>query len=107
MPHGTHVTVSPALGAAPTTGNVEAWALGAAAVYVTLLTTTRGPRANSTAYSLNDTISRVANDANGDGSATFTEQDSGLRAGTAQVEVAGGAYARVQVTQLNTSWNAP
>lgn len=38
VPDGTHVTVSPALGSAPTTGNVEAWAYVPSAVYVGLYT---------------------------------------------------------------------
>lgn len=38
VPDGTHVTVSPALGAAPTTGNVEAWGYTPPAVYVALFT---------------------------------------------------------------------
>lgn len=38
VPDATHVTVSPALGAAPTTGNVEVWAYQPSAVYVGLFT---------------------------------------------------------------------
>lgn len=38
IPDGTHITVSPALGAAPTTGNVEAWGYSPPAVYVALFT---------------------------------------------------------------------
>jgi hypothetical protein len=135
VPDGTHVTISPAMGSAPTTGNMECWGYCPVAVYVSLLTTIKGPRANSTAYALNDTLSLIANDgkthlykcttagttaasqgalypgvaneAITDGTAVMTEQDSGLRAGTAQVEVTGGAYARQQVTQLDANWNAP
>lgn len=93
--------------------------------YFGLLTTTKGPRANSTPYALNDTISVLANDGKlhlykctsagnsaadqaalypgvadeviADGGATFTEQTSALRAGTAAVEPSGGSYARVAV----------
>lgn len=39
VPDATHVTVTPAFGAAPTTGNLEAWAWQPAAVYVALFTT--------------------------------------------------------------------
>lgn len=38
VPDATHVTVTPALGAAPTTGNVEAWAYQPSNVYVALFT---------------------------------------------------------------------
>jgi hypothetical protein len=101
--------------------------LGApATLYFALLTSTHGPRANSTAYSLNNTISVVANDgkvhlykcttagttaaaqstlypgvaneAITDGTAVFTEQTAGLDANTEQTEPSGGGYARVGVT---------
>lgn len=101
-------------------------ALGAAStLYVALLTTTHGPRANSTAYALNNTISVVANDgkvhlykcttagttaasqgsiypgavgeAIADGSATFTEQTVGVDSGAEHVEPSGGSYARQSV----------
>lgn len=78
--------------------------------FIALLTTTKGPRGNSTVYALNDTISVLANGASQvqlykcttagtsaasqstlypgvsnevitDGTAVFTEQDSALRAG--------------------------
>lgn len=93
--------------------------------YFGLLTSTHGPRANSTAYSTNNTISLTANDgivhlykcttggttaasqstlypgaigeAITDGTAVFTEQTTALNAGTAMVEPSGGAYARVSV----------
>lgn len=86
-----------------------------------LLTSTKGPRANSTVYALNDTISLTANDtkthlykcttagttaaaqstlypgvnseAITDGTAVFTEQAAALRAGTA-VEASYTGYAR-------------
>lgn len=38
VPDATHVTVSPAFGAAPTTGNLEAWSWQPSAVYVGLFT---------------------------------------------------------------------
>jgi hypothetical protein len=38
VPDGTHVTVSPAAGVAPTTGNLERWAYSPPAVYVGLFT---------------------------------------------------------------------
>jgi hypothetical protein len=96
-----------------------------AAHYFGLLLSTKGPRANSTVYALNDTISLTANDgkthlykcttagttaaaqstlypgvndeAITDGTAVFTEQNAALEAGTALVEPAGGSYARVGV----------
>lgn len=93
--------------------------------YFGLLTSTHGPRANSTLYALNNTFSLVANDgrvhlykcttggttaaaqstlypgANNeaitDGTAVFTEQYDAIEAGTAAVEPSGGSYARVAV----------
>lgn len=97
-----------------------------ATVYIGLLTSTKGPRKNSTAYVLNDTISLEANDtkvhlykcttagttaaaqstlypgvdneAITDGTAVFTEQADALDAQTAGVwtEVTGAGYARVK-----------
>jgi hypothetical protein len=95
-------------------------------LYFALLTCTKGARANSTAYSLNDTIAVQANDSRyhlykcttagtsaasqstlypgtagesvTDGTAVFTEQNSALDNGTAMVEPSGGGYARVAVT---------
>ena len=97
-----------------------------ATMYFALLTSTAGPRADSTAYVLDDTISVVADDtfvhlykcttagttaaAQGslysgsanevvtDGTAAFTEQSAFLDAGTAEVEPSGGDYARVSLT---------
>lgn len=88
-------------------------------------TSTHGPRANSTAYALNNTVSVVGNDSKvnlykvttagttaatqgalfagvsneviTDGTAVLTEQTTGVQEGTALVEVTGGAYARVGV----------
>src|SRR2546430_1282707 len=38
VPDGTHVTISPAMGAAPTTGNMEAWGYSPPAIYIGLFT---------------------------------------------------------------------
>lgn len=70
VPDGTHVTVSPAAGSAPTTGNVLRVAYAPPGIWIGLFTV-------------------VPTDAGG---------------GT---EVTGGAYARVQVSQLDASWAAP
>lgn len=92
-----------------------------ATLSVGLLTSTKGPRANSTAYALNDTISLTANDGKThlykcstagtsaaaqaalypgvnsevitDGTAAFTEQAAAIRAGTV-VEASYTGYAR-------------
>lgn len=100
--------------------------LGAPATfYVALLTSSHGPRANSTAYALNNTISVLAEDgklhlykcttagttaasqgtlypgvageAITDGTAVFTEQKAGLDSGAEHVEPSGGSYARQSV----------
>jgi hypothetical protein len=91
------------------------------ALSIGLLTSTKGPRGNSTVYALNDTISLTANDGKThlykcttagtsaaaqstlypgvnsevitDGTAAFTEQAAAIRAGTA-VEAAYTGYAR-------------
>lgn len=107
----------------------RAQSLGApATLYFTLLTVSKGQRANLTAYSTSgpDTIWLTANDglvhmytcttsgttaaSQGslypgaiaevitDGTAVFTEQTVGLQAGTSQAEPSGGSYARVAVT---------
>jgi len=97
-----------------------------ATAYVALLTSTHGPRANSTAYAQNNTISVLANDGKihlyrcttagttaaaqaalypgaeneviSDGTASFTEQSSALDAQTAGswTEASGTGYARVK-----------
>ncbi|KWT89338.1 MULTISPECIES: hypothetical protein [unclassified Variovorax] len=101
-------------------------ALGApATLYHALLTCTKGARANSTAYALNDTVAVTANDgiihlykvttagttaaaqstlypgalgeAITDGTAVLTEQSAAVDAGTV-VECTGGSYARASVT---------
>lgn len=98
---------------------------------VGLLTSTKGPRGNSTAYALNDTVSLTASDSkthlykcttagtsaaaqgalypgvNGevitDGTAVFTEQAAVLRAGTA-VEASYTGYARANLAASLTNW---
>ncbi len=103
------------------------------ATYIALLTCTKGARANSTAYALNDTIALTANDtkihhykcttagttaaaqstlypgvaneAIADGTATFTEQNAGLDSASAiLVEVTGGSYARAPVNATLANW---
>jgi hypothetical protein len=99
--------------------------------YFALLTSTTGPRQNSHAYSLNDTLSLTADDgfvhlykvttagtsaaaqstlypgaANeviSDGTATMTEQTSVLKAGSG-VEASGSAYAREEVVSSLANW---
>lgn len=92
-------------------------------LYFGLFTSSKGVRANSTAYSLNDTIVVLisskyyfykcttagtsaasqagyvgaAGEAITDGTAVFTEQSASLDDGTAITEVSGGNYARVTV----------
>lgn len=109
-------------------------ALGApATLYFTLLKCSKGARANSTAYALNDTIALTANDgkihlykcttagttaasqstlypgaageAITDGTAVFTEQNAALDAGTAVSEPSGGSFARVAVTASLANWS--
>lgn len=105
---------------------LRAQALGAPAThYITLLKCTKGQRANSTAYALNDTIAVLiggrnylykvttagttaasqpgtltgtANEVITDGTAVLTEQSSALDSGSAISEPSGGSYARVAVT---------
>lgn len=100
-------------------------ALGAPAnLFFALITCTKGERANSIAYALNDTaVVKIGGkysfykcttagtsaaalpaaylgavgEVITDGTAVFTEQSLALDAGTALVEVTGGAYARVSV----------
>lgn len=108
--------------------------LGAPAnMHVALLLSTHGPRANSTTYALNNTISVACSDGKihlfkcttagtsnasqpagytgaadqviNDGTAVFTEQTSALDAGTAMVEPSGGAYARVQIASSLANWS--
>ena len=99
-------------------------ALGApATLYLGLITASRGLRANSTAYALNDTLvalvgakyafykcttagtsaaaqpgayAGVVGEVVADGTASFTEQTAAIEAGTF-TEVSGGSYARASV----------
>lgn len=102
-----------------------------ATVYVALLLASNGVLARSTAYAAGNTVSYVAADGNNhlykcttagttaatapaypgaeneaitDGTAVFTEQTSGLQAGTAEVEPAVGGYARVAVATSTTNF---
>jgi hypothetical protein len=114
------------------TGASAAAGTGLTTTYVGIITCTKGVRANSTAYALNDTLVILANDSKyhyykvttagtsaaaqstlypgaaneaiTDGTAVMTEQQSALDAGTAQVEVTGGSYARVAVTSSLANW---
>lgn len=98
---------------------------------VGLLTSTKGPRANSTVYALNDTISLTANDgkthlykcttagtsaaaqstlypgvnseAITDGTAVFTEQAAAIRGGTV-VEASYTGYARANSAASLANW---
>lgn len=106
----------------------------AATTYVGLLTTTKGPRGNSTVYALNDTISLIANDGKNhmykcttagtsaaaqstlypgvksevitDGTAAFTEQYTALKAGIGGVivEAAWTNYARASLAATLANW---
>ena len=112
---------------------LRAQSLGApATLYFGLLKSTKGARANSTAYALNDTLNVTASDgkihlykvttagtsaasqptypgataeAITDGTAVMTEQTTALQANTAQVEPSGGSYARVAVTASLANWS--
>lgn len=97
-----------------------------------LLKCTKGARANSTAYALNDTLGITANDgkihlykcttagttaaaqstlypgaaneAITDGTAVFTEQNAALDANTSMNEATGGSYARVSFAATLANW---
>lgn len=100
-------------------------------VYIALLKCTKGQRANTTAYLLNDTIAVLiggknylykcttagttagsqpgtyvgaANEAITDGTAVFTEQTAALDANSSMNEAAGGGYARVAVANSLANW---
>lgn len=109
----------------------QAYTFPTTGLSVGLLTSTKGPRANSTAYALNDTVSLTANDgkthlykcttagtsaaaqstlypgtfgeAITDGTAVFTEQTAVLRAGTA-AEAAYTGYSRTAVAASLANW---
>jgi hypothetical protein len=110
----------------------QAYTPATAAYSLGLLTSTRGPRANSTVYAANDTLSLTANDgkthlykcttagtsaaaqstlypgalgeAITDGTAVFTEQTAVLRAGTA-VEASYTGYARSNTAASMANWS--
>jgi hypothetical protein len=110
----------------------QAYTPATANLSVGLLTSTKGPRGNSTVYALNDTISLTANDGKThlykcstagtsaaaqaslypgvnsevitDGTAAFTEQAVALRAGTA-VEAAYTGYARSNSAASLANWS--
>lgn len=109
----------------------QAYTMPGAGLSIGLLTSTKGPRANSTAYALNDTISLsgndgvthlykcttagtsaaaqstlypgVKNEVITDGSAVFTEQYAAAKAGTL-VEAAYTGYARANVPAALTAF---
>ncbi|MEO8296349.1 MAG: hypothetical protein ABI574_00935 [Burkholderiales bacterium] len=104
-----------------------------ATLYFGLLICSKGARANSTSYALNDTLAILANDSKyhlykvttagttaasqstlypgavgeaiTDGSAVMTEQNATLDANTAQVEPSGGSYARAALTASLANWS--
>jgi hypothetical protein len=133
----TTTLACPAVGSTLTDGTVTWTAVSGvpcpSSIYVALLTCTKGSRANSTAYALNDTIALTANDtkihyykcttagttaaaqstlypgaaneAITDGTAVFTEQNSGLDSnGAILVEASGTGYARVALAAALANW---
>lgn len=131
----TSTLACPAVGSTLVDGTVTWTAVSGvpcpSAAYVALLTCTNGIRANSTAYSLTNTIVvlvgavyklykcttagtsnaslpgtylGVVGEAITDGTAVFTEQSTFLDANTGQVEVSGGSYARVNVAPALANW---
>jgi hypothetical protein len=112
----------------------QAYTPATATMSVGLLTSTKGPRGNSTVYALNDTISLAANDGKThfykcttagtsaaaqaalypgaqnevitDGTAAFTEQTSALRAGIGAivVEAAWTNYTRANLAASLANW---
>lgn len=132
----TTTLACPAIGSTLTDGSVVWTSISGMPmspnVYVALLTNTKGARANSTAYALNDTIHLTANDSKvhyykcttagttaaaqstlypgtaaeaiTDGTAVFTEQNTALDAGTGIVEASGTGYARVALNASLANW---
>ena len=132
----TTTLACPAIGSTLTDGTVTWTAISGMPMspnlYIALLTNTKGARANSTAYVLNDTIHLTANDSKvhyykcttagttaasqstlypgaaneviTDGTAAFTEQNSALDAGTGIVEATGAGYARVNLSASLANW---
>lgn len=104
-----------------------------ATLYFALLKCTKGARANSTAYALNDTLGITANDGKihlykvttagttaasqgslyagtageviTDGTAVLTEQNAGLGSGASISEVSVSGYGRVAVTASLANWS--
>lgn len=135
----TNTLAVPAVGSTLSDGTVT-WTVVSgvpvpSARYIALLTCTKGARANSTAYALNDTIAVLANDSKyhlykcttagttaaaqstlypgaaneviTDGTAAFTEQNSALDSNSAAiVEPSGGGYARVNLAASLTNYAA-
>lgn len=135
---GTTTTLAvPAVGSTLTDGGVTWTTVSGvpcpSTLYVALLTNIKGSRANTTAYSLNDTIALTANDgkihyykattagttagaqstlypgavneAITDGTAVFTEQNAGLDSNSAiLVEASGTGYARVALNASLANW---
>lgn len=133
----TNTLAVPAVGSTLTDSSVTWTAVSGvpcpSTLYIALLTTTKGSRVNSTAYSLNDTIALTANDtkihyykcttagttaaaqstlypgtaneAITDGTAVFTEQNAGLDSNSAiLVEASGTGYARVALNASLANW---
>ena len=132
----TTTLACPAIGSTLSDGTVTWTAISGIPMspnlYVALLTNTKGARANSTAYVLNDTIHLTANDSKvhyykcttagttaasqstlypgaaneaiTDGTAVFTEQNTALDAGTGIVEASGTGYARVALNASLANW---
>lgn len=134
----TNTLAVPAVGSTLTDGGVTWTSVSVMpcplGLYVALLTNTKGARANSTAYALNDTIHLTANDGKvhyykcttagttaasqstlypgaaneaitDGGTAVFTEQNSGLDAnGAILVEASGSGYARVNLAPTLANW---
>lgn len=133
----TTTLACPAVGSTLTDGTVTWTAVSGvpcpSSLYIALLTTTKGSRANSTAYALNDTIALTANDSKihyykcttagttaaaqstlypgaaneaiTDGTAVLTEQNAGLDSNSAiLVEASGTGYARVPLAASLANW---
>lgn len=133
----TNTLAVPAVGSTLSDGTVTWTAVSGvpcvSSRYIALLTCTKGARANSTAYALNDTIALTANDSKihyykcttagttaaaqstlypgaaneaiTDGTAVFTEQNAGMDSNSAiLVECTGGSYARVNQAASLANW---
>jgi hypothetical protein len=133
----TTTLACPAVGSTLADGSVTWTAVSGvpcpSSMYVTLLTCTKGARASSTAYALNDTIALTANDtkihyykcttagttaasqstlypgaaneAITDGTAVFTEQTAGMDSNSAiLVEASGAGFSRVALNAALANW---